>query len=170
MPPKPFSVPFAAISIVDRNRTWFKSAFGFTGLQEIPREDSPCSSAITSGEAYIVEDAPEDVRLRYQVYVTGTLGLRFYVGMPLVSSDGNKLGVLCVCDTVAHAADPDKVAVLSDLAKIVVDELELRLAARRLGLETSLRLDAQAGAATAVAAALVEASLRRVLVVIPAAA
>ena len=155
-----FDVPFAAISIVDRDRTWFKSVFGFAGPQEVPREESPCSSAIASREAYIVEDASDHLRLRYQGYVSGTIGLRFYVGMPLVSSDGYNLGVLSVCDTVAHAADPRKVAVLSDLAKVVVDELELRLATRRLGVETSLRLDAQAGEATATAAALVEASLR----------
>jgi diguanylate cyclase (GGDEF)-like protein len=64
--------------------------------------------------------------------VSGPFGLRFYAGVPLHTNDGHNLGTLCVIDNVPHEVDETKVEMLATLAKVIVDELELRLAARRL--------------------------------------
>jgi two-component sensor histidine kinase len=62
--------------------------------------------------------------------VAGDFGLRFYAGVPLRTSDGFNLGTLCVIDKEPRAVEQDAIDDLTDLASLVVDQLELRLAAR----------------------------------------
>ncbi len=131
-----FDAPVAICSIIDHERIWFKSAHGLDGVAELPREPGLCSSAIERDEPYVVEDAVADPRSCGNSLVTGPFGLRFYVGIPLHTNDGHNLGTLCVVDRETRAADPAKVEMLASLAKIVIDELELRLAARRALLDT----------------------------------
>lgn len=157
---KIFDVPVAIISIVDRERAWFKSSFGVVGAEELPRKDSLCRYVIEGNCAHIVEDAAQEPRARRRAEVTGSLALRFYVGVPLITSSRRTVGVLSVGDYVARKADPRKVEMLSDLASMVIDELELRSAARQVLLETSLREEAQKQMAVATATAMLEKSLR----------
>ncbi len=44
---KLLNVPIAIVSLVDTDRIWFKSAFGLN-VQQIPREEGLCASAIFS--------------------------------------------------------------------------------------------------------------------------
>jgi GAF domain-containing protein len=127
-----FDVPIAIVSVIDHDRIWFKSAHGLTGIPEIPREPGLCSTAIEANEPYVLPDASLDERSKNNSLVSGPFGLRFYVGVPLHTNDGHNLGTLCVIDSVAHDVDDVKVEMLGTLAKVIVDELELRLAARRL--------------------------------------
>jgi sigma-B regulation protein RsbU (phosphoserine phosphatase) len=77
------------------------------------------------------------------------MGLRFYAGVPLTTNDGFNLGTLCVIDQQPRKLTDDEVASLSDLASVVMDELELRLAARRtVELESELRRSAEVVART----------------------
>jgi diguanylate cyclase (GGDEF)-like protein/PAS domain S-box-containing protein len=136
-----FDVPLAAVSIVDLDRIWFKSVFGLVGAQQIRRSVSRCFSLIEGDEPYIVEDGLDDPRLQMKHRNARPMDFRFYVGMPLVTNEGYTIGALSVCDHIPHAVTPDKVAMLADLAKMVMDELELRLVARRLDAVSSLRID-----------------------------
>lgn len=144
-----FDTPISIVSIVDHDRIWFKSSHGLPGVSQLAREPGLCSSAIEGREPYVVESALEDPRTRENSLVTGAFGLRFYVGVPLATSDGCNLGTLCVVDAVPRGADPEKIDMLLFLAKIVVDELELRLSARKLESETTRRTVAEAGEAAA---------------------
>jgi signal transduction histidine kinase len=63
--------------------------------------------------------------------VAGSFGLRFYAGAPLKTADGHKLGTICVIDRAPRQITSEELQTLADLASVVVDELELRLAARR---------------------------------------
>ena len=60
----------------------------------------------------------------------GDFGLRFYAAVPLTTSDGHNLGTLCVIDKEPRPIDTEQIEDLKDLASIVIDQLELRLAAR----------------------------------------
>ncbi|MFY9578915.1 MAG: GAF domain-containing protein [Gaiellaceae bacterium] len=82
-------------------------------------------------EPWLVTDAEIDPRTLTNPLVVGELGLRFYAGAPLTTGDGYNLGTLNIIDTEPREIDAPQVATLKDLAAIVVDELELRLAARR---------------------------------------
>jgi diguanylate cyclase (GGDEF)-like protein len=134
-----FDVPVAIISVIDHDRIWFKSAQGLPGITQIPREPGLCSTAIEGREPYVLENAAADALALQNSLVSGPFGLRFYIGVPLATSDGFNLGTLCVVDREARTAEPEKIEMLVSLAKIVVDELELRLAARRLAFEAVRR-------------------------------
>jgi GAF domain-containing protein len=125
-------VPIAIISLVDHDRIWFKSAEGLDGVDQIDRVPGLCASAILTDEPWIVEDAKSDPRALANPLVAGDFGLRFYAGCPLRTHDGFNLGTLCVIDKEPRVLTEEQVGVLDALAGIVVDELELRLAARNL--------------------------------------
>src|SRR4051794_12029537 len=55
------ATPMALITLVDKDRVWFKSRFGMP-LVEIPREGNFCSHAIEQNGLLIVGDARADAR------------------------------------------------------------------------------------------------------------
>ncbi|OCX52512.1 hypothetical protein BEL04_13720 [Mucilaginibacter sp. PPCGB 2223] len=118
--------PIALISLVDKDRQWFKSHKGTTETQT-PREYSFCAHTITSAEPImIVDDAHKDERFADNPLVTGHPHIVFYAGVPLVNSDGFALGTLCVIDTRAHELSRQQISGLIVLAQQVIDKLELR--------------------------------------------
>ncbi|WP_202801793.1 GAF domain-containing protein [Rhodovulum sp. PH10] len=125
-----FDVPIAIVSIVDEDRIWFKSHHGLD-VDQIDREPGLCASAILSEDPWILTDARADPRSLANPLVAGEFGLRFYAGVPLHTADGFNLGMLCVIAREPRAVDGRQIADLNDLAAIVVDQMELRLAARR---------------------------------------
>ncbi len=64
--------------------------------------------------------------------------MRFYAGIPLTTSDGRNVGSLCLIDTRPREFGPDDIGLMSELARLVVDELELRLSATRDALTGAL--------------------------------
>lgn len=132
------NVPIAVVSIVDADRIWFESHHGLNA-QETTRDPGLCASAILQGEPWVIADALQDPRALANPLVVGELGLRFYLGVPLKTHDGFNLGTLCVIDRKPRATTEAEIATLTDLAAIVVDELELRLFSRM-----AIRLEAQA--------------------------
>lgn len=134
---KRFGVPISIVSIVDHDRIWFKSHHGLD-VSEIPRDPGLCASAILSNDPHILPDASVDPRSLANPLVAGDFGLRFYAGVPLRTADGHNLGTLCVIDKVARPVDQDQIDDLKDLAALVVDQMELRLSARRAIAKTQL--------------------------------
>lgn len=122
---KVFGVPIALISLVDENRQWFKSHQGLETC-ETPRDISFCTHAIEKNQPLIVHDASEDPRFRDSPLVTGDPNIRFYAGIPLRSPKGFNLGTLCVMDRQPRIASLEHIEILRDLARLVVDEIELR--------------------------------------------
>ena len=125
-----FDVPISIISIVDHDRIWFKSHHGIDAT-EIGRDPGLCASAVCQLEPWVVEDASIDVRTIDNPLVAGELGLRFYLGVPLTTADGFNLGTLNVIDVEPRAVTDAQIETLRDLAAVVVDELEVRLAVNR---------------------------------------
>jgi two-component sensor histidine kinase len=132
-----FDVPIAIISIVDHDRIWFKSHHGLD-VAEIGREPGLCASAILSDDPYILGDAAADPRSLANSLVAGDFGLRFYAAVPLKTSDGHNLGTLCVIDKAPRPVDQAQIDDLKDLAAVVIDQLELRLSARRAVAQAQL--------------------------------
>lgn len=126
-----FNVPIAIVSIVDEDRIWFKSHHGLE-IDETSRDPGLCASAIMQTDPWLVSDARADPRTMANPLVAGEVGLRFYAGVPLADEEGHGLGTLCIIDRAPRTLTPDEVATLQDLAAVVMDEIELRLASRRL--------------------------------------
>lgn len=131
-----FKVPIAIVSIVDYDRIWFKSHHGID-VQQIGRDPGLCASAILQDTPWIITDAKFDPRTLANPLVAGEFGLRFYAGAPLRTSDGFNLGMICVIDQQPRLVTDEEVNVLKILAALVMDELELRLAAKKLEAEKS---------------------------------
>ncbi|WP_205745715.1 PP2C family protein-serine/threonine phosphatase [Egibacter rhizosphaerae] len=125
-----FDAPIATVSIVDQDRIWFKATHGLD-VDEVDRAPGLCASAILQADPYIVTDAISDPRALENPLVRGELGVRFYAAAPIRSLDGYNLGTVNVIAGEPREVTEDQIATLQDLAAIAVDELELRLAARR---------------------------------------
>lgn len=117
-----FGVPMALVSLVDRERQWFKSNFGLEA-RETPREISFCAHAVTLSEPLVVPDALQDPRFVDSPLVTGHPYVRFYAGAGLRLPYGHVVGTLCVMDSRPRAFDRLDVAVLCGLRDLVVEEL-----------------------------------------------
>lgn len=134
-----FDVPVALISLVDEDRIWFKSSHG-VDLEEIPRTPGLCASVIYSDEAYVVKNAIEDPRALSNPLVAGELGLRFYAAAPLITPGGHRLGTINVLDFKPREITPLEQETLQDFAAIVMDQMELRLSARKIVEELAIKL------------------------------
>ena len=124
-------VPISAITLVDRERQWFKSARGLS-VSETPRETAFCGHTILGNELLEVPDTRDDPRFRGNPLVTGEPHVRFYAGFPLRSPDGYALGALCVMDARPRELTSAQRSVLSAIASAVLDQFEARRALLRL--------------------------------------
>lgn len=129
--------PIALVSLIDRNRQWFKSRSGIM-FSEAPREPSLCASTIESDEPFIVADTHADPRFRALPVVVEPPYVRSYVGAPLRTPAGYRIGTLSVMDTEVRQPSLEEVGILTDLAALVMDELGLRLGATTDGLTGAL--------------------------------
>ncbi|MEN0066737.1 MAG: GAF domain-containing protein [Myxococcota bacterium] len=91
-----FNVPVALVSLVDRDRQWFKSRFGSVP-PETPRDHAFCAYTIVGSEPLVVPDATADPRFADNPIVTGEFGLRAYAGAS-ITYDGWPLGSVCIID------------------------------------------------------------------------
>jgi diguanylate cyclase (GGDEF)-like protein len=123
-------VPICAVSLVDRDRQWFKSSVGLS-VPETPRSVSFCAHTIQTDQPMVIADATLDIRFSANALVVGAPFIRSYAGVPLQSPDGYNLGALCAIDTRPRRFDETQVALLRNFAALVVDELELRRIADR---------------------------------------
>jgi PAS domain S-box-containing protein len=102
-----FDTAIALVSLVDDNRQWFKSRFGLE-TTETPRSDSFCAHTIAGERVMVVTDATQDSRFKFNPLVTGEQAIRFYAGAPLTTSDGHRIGTLCVIDNKPRAEFTDR--------------------------------------------------------------
>jgi GAF domain-containing protein len=122
-----FDTPIATVSLVEEQRIWLAAAYGLPGVREVGPEPGLCGSAIAKDEVYVVTNAATDPRTHEHPLVRGELGLRFYVGAPIRTHDGFRLGTVNVIDNQPREATAQQLTALEHLAAIVSDELELRL-------------------------------------------
>jgi diguanylate cyclase (GGDEF)-like protein len=122
---KLFDVPTAVVSLIERDRQWFKAQIGTTN-REVNRNLSFCSHAICQDGVMVIEDASRHPDFSDNPLVKGKPHLRFYAGAPLHASDGLNLGTLAILDTKPRIFDDDQKETLSDLAAMVMDSLKMR--------------------------------------------
>ncbi|MGW2302489.1 PP2C family protein-serine/threonine phosphatase [Streptomyces sp. NPDC001809] len=139
-----FDAPMASVAIVDADRVWFKAAHGLGDVTQIGRDPGLCASAILDNIPYAVSDALTDPRTASNPLVHGEGGVRFYAAAPIVTAGGERLGTVNVLDTRPRQATDEQTAALTELAALVMDQLELRLSAiRTVAAERQMRTSAE---------------------------
>ena len=117
--------PIALISLVDRDRQWFKSKVGIEA-SETARDISFCGHAVAEDAMLNVPDVLQDPRFADNPLVVNEPNIRFYAGVPLRTSDNFTLGTLCVIDRQSRDLTPLQIEQLESLSRLVVSQLELR--------------------------------------------
>ncbi|KAL3147321.1 hypothetical protein ABBQ32_002806 [Trebouxia sp. C0010 RCD-2024] len=80
-------------------------------------------------ELLVVEDLKNDVRFSENFFVKDPhYDLRFYAGCPLVTSNGHRLGILCLVGQEPAEFDATRGQVLSNIAELLVRQLERKWA------------------------------------------
>lgn len=110
-------VPISTVSILDKNREWYKSCQGLD-VKEGPRDIAFCSWALLAERVFIVEDTIQDDRFKNNPYVIGKPFIRFYAGFSLYDRASRlPVGVFCVKDVQPRKLSLVELGILFDLAK-----------------------------------------------------
>ncbi len=121
------ATPAAIVSLITRDRQWFKAAVGLDpGMRETDRRISFCRVTVERCGTFVVEDTWQDPEFAGNPLVTGPPHIRFYAGVPLLSAAGRALGTLAVMDFVPRQISPEQIADLTSLAQLTMAQFELR--------------------------------------------
>ncbi|GAA4734804.1 hypothetical protein GCM10025783_00620 [Amnibacterium soli] len=123
-------VPVAIVAVVDEERAYFKSRRG-VGLPQLPRAVTSEFAESEGLGTWNIPDVLAVPSLRSHPFVAGEPHVRSALAAPLLTHDGHSIGRILACDTAPRTFDAEDVATLEGFSRIVMRELELRLASRR---------------------------------------
>jgi GAF domain-containing protein len=121
--------PVALVTAVDRDRQFFKSCLGlpepWATRRETPLSHSFCQHVVAAREPMIITDARNDSRLIDNLAIRH-LGVIAYLGVPLITAEGQAIGTLCVIDHEPRIWTKDEIGLITDIAAAAVTEITLR--------------------------------------------
>jgi predicted PurR-regulated permease PerM len=124
-----FKVPIALLTLIDKDRQWFKSQAGLPAdlaeARSTPRDVSLCGHVIANDEVLIVRDLARDPRFANNPWLKER-GLRFYAGVPLRGPNGFPVGALSILDTQPHDMSPQEQDLLKMIAADVMEQIKRR--------------------------------------------
>jgi CheY-like chemotaxis protein len=133
------AMPIGKIGFVDQERVWLKSKIGIE-LNEIPRERSFSAHAILRPDILVVADALSDPIFANNLLVTD-VGVRCFAGMPLVTSNQQAIGAVCVMDRVPHLMTAEQMDSLRLVARRIVNDLKTRATIAAQSQHKGLRIE-----------------------------
>ena len=119
------NTPIALVSLIDADRQWFKSNVGLS-VTETHRDIAFCSHAILQPELFLVSDTSIDERFSDNPLVISEPHIRFYVGAPLITSEGAAIGTLCVLDQEPRRLSVEQAESLTIISRQVARQIEQR--------------------------------------------
>jgi GAF domain-containing protein len=125
---KALRAPTALVSLVAKDRQFFKSSVGLTkepwaSRRETPLSHSFCKYAVAARRPLVVDDAREDPKLRDNPAIED-MDVIAYAGIPLIAPDGEALGTLCVIDHRPRRWRDEDTALLQEIANAVVTQMQ----------------------------------------------
>lgn len=114
--------PVAAISLLNDDKQWFKSAAGW-GISELPRDQAICRLTVEANQIVMIGDTLADPRVAKLPVVMAAPRFRAYAGHPLTDEQGACIGTFCVFDLKPREFAPVDRQTLTDLAALAQREL-----------------------------------------------
>lgn len=122
--------PVALVTLVDQNRQFFKSCIGlpqpWASARETPLSHSFCKYVVANNEPLVINDARQHAFLADNGAIED-LNIAAYLGVPLTTAEGVRLGSFCVIDHKPRSWTEDDMVVLRDLSHSVMSEIDLRM-------------------------------------------
>jgi PAS domain S-box-containing protein len=155
--------PVALLSLLDGERSFFKSSVGmpepWASRREMPLSHSVCQHVVALNSPLVINDSRAHPLVSDNQAVA-ELRIVAYLGIPLITSEGYAFGTFAVIDTVPREWTPDDVTTLGDLAASAMTEIELRAETnQRLRVEQRLNLMESVVGKTTAAVLIAEADL-----------
>jgi hypothetical protein len=124
-----FEMPIAMISIVDRDRQFFKSQIGLpedlAQARQAPRSLSVCGHVVAKNKVMVIEDLSRDRRFANNPLLKEH-GIRFYAGVPLLAPNGQPIGSLCLMDRKPRTLTEREKRLLQEYGNEVMEEIAKR--------------------------------------------
>jgi len=120
------------LGLVDRDRVWFKSAVGLSRIglmnelatsRQLPRQDSFCVHVVNNQQVLMISDVTVDAAFASSALVL-RYGIRSYLGVPLIASNGQCLGTLAVMGLVPRDFTSREAEILQLIARWSISEFE----------------------------------------------
>ncbi|NMG07938.1 ATP-binding protein [Brasilonema sp. UFV-L1] len=141
--------PVALITLVDANRQWFKSMVGMK-VTTAPLEAGFCPFVVQKSDVLIIPDTLADAKFATNPVVVSPPNVRFYTGVPLITSKGYVIGTLCVLDFVPRLLTQQQIEVLQTLSRQVMAQLDQRLMASQIARQNAALLEVTKGISTTI--------------------
>ncbi|HET6408341.1 MAG TPA: AI-2E family transporter [Chthoniobacteraceae bacterium] len=124
-----FEVPIALISLVDRDRQFFKAQTGLpedlAKARQASRNLSVCGHVIAKNQVMVIEDLARDRRFANNPLLKEH-GIRFYAGVPILAPNGQPIGSLCLLDLKPRQFTEREKRLLQEYANDVMEEIARR--------------------------------------------
>src|SRR6185436_16218449 len=124
-----FEVPITLISLIDRDRQFFKSQTGLPAdlaqARQTPRNVSVCGHVVAKNQVMVIEDLARDRRFANNPLLKEH-GIRFYAGVPLLAPNGQPIGSLCLMDMKPRQLTDREKRLLQEYASEVMEEIAKR--------------------------------------------
>ncbi|MFB9882708.1 ATP-binding protein [Planobispora siamensis] len=117
--------PIALVNLIGEHLQHLKGQIGLD-MVVMDRDIAFCPYVICGRELMQVPDTRTDPRFHTDPLVAGDLGIRFYAGVPIISSRGHALGTVAVMDRRPRRLSPPQQAALSALSTCVSALIEQR--------------------------------------------
>ncbi len=126
-----FQVPIVTVSIIDKDREWFKSCQGLKNKQG-PRKTSFCAHIMSGKHIFVIEDTLRDPRFSDNPQVISPPYVRFYAGVAL----HNRLrrlpvAVFCIKDTKPRKFSREEIFLLNAFAERAEEELNKQIRVKK---------------------------------------
>lgn len=115
---------YCYIAWADYNRLWFKSRYGFKGIEQT-RGTTGCHWVLEKGGSLLINNAGEDSRFLPQgIPLSGGKPCLSYAGTPLITSTQQTVGTLAVLSVKPDQFKPEHLTLLEILGRQAVTRLE----------------------------------------------
>lgn len=122
------NAPVALVTLVEPGRQFFTACHGlgepWASARQTPLSHSFCQHPVLTGETLVVPNARQHPLVRDNLAIPD-LDVVAYLGAPIVTRDGERLGTFCVIDHVPRPWTTEQVGIVESLAASAASEIDL---------------------------------------------